>query len=79
MIPLYTALKLALPGVEIIYYGNKIGMIDTQVRLDQKKILFLSMLLCQKYFEIVHGCPMQWDNSINAGTLNFNPHIDTDN
>lgn len=54
MIPLYTALKLALPGVEIIYYGNKIGMIDTQVRLDQKKILFLSMLLCQKYFEIVH-------------------------
>ncbi|VVC33480.1 Glycoside hydrolase superfamily,Glycosyl hydrolase, family 13, catalytic domain [Cinara cedri] len=70
-IQLFTVLKLALPGVDVTYYGSEIGMDNTYMRPDQIKDIY--SLKLYKSFGIagltrdVSRSPMQWDDSINAG------------
>jgi len=67
-VPMFTALKLALPGIEVTYYGFEIGMEDNMyLRPEQvTDTIFVanSKLLRTRDFE---RCPMQWDDSINGG------------
>ncbi|VVC33505.1 Glycoside hydrolase superfamily,Glycosyl hydrolase, family 13, catalytic domain [Cinara cedri] len=61
-VPLFTALKLALPGVDVTYYGSEIGMDNTFVRKDQIRDNIKSGRIRDN-----ERSPMQWDDSINAG------------
>ncbi|XP_060864512.1 maltase 2-like [Metopolophium dirhodum] len=68
-VPMFTALKLALPGMDVTYYGSEIGM--------ENNMYLRSEQITNRY--VVGGstgssssrdyvrCPMQWDDSINAG------------
>ncbi|XP_025204893.1 maltase A3-like, partial [Melanaphis sacchari] len=67
MVPLFTALKLSLPGIEVTYYGSEIGMDNTYVRPDQIKDPNNSAKGTSSTSRDYERCPMQWDSSINAG------------
>jgi len=59
MVQVLTALKLALPGVDVTYYGSEIGMENVFIRPDQKQD--------PNEDRDCERSPMQWDDSTNAG------------
>lgn len=67
MVPIFTALKLVLPGVDVSYYGSEIGMDDTYVRPDQIQDPNNADGALTGVARDYERCPMQWDTSINAG------------
>lgn len=60
---------MMLPGVACIYYGQEIGMLDNDVRPDQIRDPYNNgdREMSRRDRERL---PMQWDNTMNAGTSN---------
>ncbi|CAI6366757.1 unnamed protein product [Macrosiphum euphorbiae] len=75
MVPLFTALKLSLPGIEITYYGSEIGMENTYVRPDQSQDPNNEGGMMSDRSRDDERCPMQWDSSINAGFTKGKPWL----
>ncbi|XP_060865355.1 maltase A3-like [Metopolophium dirhodum] len=75
MAPLFTALKLSLPGIEITYYGSEIGMENTYVRPDQSQDPNYVGGKNSGRSRDNERCPMQWDSSINAGFTKGKPWL----
>ncbi|XP_022171043.1 maltase A3-like [Myzus persicae] len=65
---MFTALKLALPGIDVTYYGSEIGMQDNMY-LRPEQITDDNLAGGPKISRPrdYQRCPMQWDDSINAG------------
>lgn len=64
---MFTALKLALPGIEVTYYGSEIGMEDNMfLKSEQIKDVIIAGGSKWRARDYVR-CPMQWDDSINGG------------
>jgi len=69
---MFTALKLALLGVDVTYYGGKIGMEDNMyLRPEQVTDTNLAGGPKASRLRDYQKCPMQWDDSINAGILSI--------
>ncbi|XP_025411884.1 maltase A3-like [Sipha flava] len=66
-VQVFTALKLALPGVDITYYGSEIGMENTYVRPDQIKDSYNSSGKRSIKSRDFARSPMQWNDKPNAG------------
>jgi len=67
-VPMFTALKLALPGIDVTYYGSEIGMEDNMY-LRPEQITDTNLAGGPKVTRPrdYERCPMQWDDSNNAG------------
>lgn len=52
---------------------------ETYVRLDQIKDPITITGPIPKVLRDYGRCPMQWDSSVNAGMLNFDPNIGNEN
>lgn len=67
-VQMFTALKLALPGVDVTYYGSEIGMEDNMY-LRPEQVTDTNLAGGPKVARPrdYQRCPMQWDDSINAG------------
>lgn len=67
-VPMFTALKLALPSIEVTYYGSEIGMEDNMYlrpeQITDTNIASGSKVSRPRDYQ---RCPMQWDDSNNAG------------
>ncbi|XP_060865657.1 maltase A3-like [Metopolophium dirhodum] len=67
-VPMFTALKLALPGIDVTYYGSEIGMEDNMYlrpeQITDDNLAGGPRLSRPRDYQ---RCPMQWDDSINAG------------
>ncbi|XP_029346943.1 maltase 2-like isoform X2 [Acyrthosiphon pisum] len=76
-VPMFAALKLALPGIEVTYYGFEIGMEDNMyLRPDQVTETILVTISKSSKTRDYERCPMQWDDSINGGfTENKKPWL----
>lgn len=66
-VQVFTALKLALPGIEITYYGSEIGMENTYVRADQLQDSYDSGGQRNVDSRDFARSPMQWNDMANAG------------
>lgn len=69
MAQVFTALKLALPGVDVTYYGSEIGMENTYVRSDQTRDKDDSGGQRNVGSRDFARSPMQWNDKDNAGLL----------
>lgn len=67
IVPIFTALKLALPGIDITYYGSEIGMENTHVRPKQVRDSYGLGGKREKKTRDYERCPMQWNDLNNAG------------
>lgn len=69
-VPMFTALKLALPGIDVTYYGSEIGMEDNMYlrpeQVTDDNLAGGPKISRPRDYE---RCPMQWDDSINAGII----------
>lgn len=79
MVQVFTALKLALPGIDITYYGSEIGMENIDVRPDQVQDSYNSSGLRNIASRDFARGPMQWNNDINAGLCPYNFSIESAN
>lgn len=68
MVQVFTALKLALPGTDVTYYGSEIGMENTYVRPDQIQDSYDSSGRRNIKSRDFARSPMQWNNMANAGS-----------
>lgn len=59
---------MMLPGVACIYYGQEIGMLNNRIRPDQLQDPNRNGVNSRLQRDAVR-VPMQWDDSLNAGTL----------
>lgn len=66
-VQVFTALKLALPGVDVTYYGSEIGMENTYVRPDQIQDSYDSGGKRSIKSRDFARSPMQWNDKPNAG------------
>lgn len=69
MAQVFTALKLALPGVDVTYYGSEIGMENTHVRSVQARDTDDSGGQRNIGSRDFARSPMQWNDKDNAGSL----------
>jgi len=67
MVKVFTALKLAMPGIDVTYYGSEIGMENTYVRPDQVQDLDDSGGKRNTGSRDFARSPMQWNSEENAG------------
>lgn len=67
MVQVFTALKLALPGIDVTYYGSEIGMENTYVRNNEIQDSYDSGGHRNIKSRDFARTPMQWNDDINAG------------
>lgn len=67
MVQVFTALRMALPGVDVTYYGSEIGMENTYVRPDQVQDSDDSGGQRNVKSRDSARSPMQWNDMDNAG------------
>lgn len=66
-VQVFTALKMALPGVDVTYYGSEIGMENTYVRPVQVRDSDDSGGQRDRASRDFARSPMQWNDKDNAG------------
>lgn len=55
-----------LPGIDVTYYGSEIGMVDSYIRPDQIRDPYNGGITRDP-----ERTPMQWDDTVNAGTYDY--------